>query len=269
MSDHILTLIEVRDGVPVYGDKPTEPGTSTLGCMGFDPPVSSGETAKPLDTAPVSRDLVVRPGGAISTVADAAEPTPVSYVPPERMAATGWQEVFDQVRDLESGTGSDLTVQPGGAIHKRDEAGSQPVSVVPAVRMAAGAVSHADAVELSALDPANVENWRPVRSSGGEFSGWLFDLQPPYQAETFTFLTFRNPARGYQWDIASIRPNSDHEFGHDPHMIRTQVGGRSMPILCGPGGMPSPTLTEVRGVAAKWMYYTSARMAGLNPGFSL
>ncbi|MFS0795104.1 hypothetical protein [Microbacterium sp. 1P10AE] len=274
-DDGVLTLIEVRDGKPVRWAPAPEPMPPVDAALVGAPPTGRGVVAVRADAhLPVARpgaDLVVRPSGVITAVADEADPTPVSTVPRQRMAASGWQEVFDQVRDLESGNGPDLGVRPGGAITKHEGSTSEPVSVVPSVRMAAqpGAVTSDDVWEVSRLDPDNVENWRPVRSSNGEFSGWLFDMQPPFPGERFTFLAFRNPSRGNLWDIASIAPNVDSRFGHADHVIRTRVGGREMPILCGPAGQPSRTLTEVRGVAAKWMYYTSARMAGHNPGFSL
>jgi hypothetical protein len=61
----------------------------------------------------------------------------------------------------------------------------------------------------------------------------------------------------------------DTEYGHARHMIRAHVGGRLIPVICGPGGRPAKDLTMVRTHAAKWMAYTSARMARRNPGFSL
>jgi hypothetical protein len=280
-ENDIITLEPIRgaDGL-VWA----EPDASTLSCSGGAGATDGADltTTTKVDATdlavcptPPPADVVIGSNGGLSLIADAQDPQPLSTIPRERMAA-GWQEVFAQVRDLENGGGPELAVQPGGGITVKHEGhAEQPVSVVPSVRMAAdvaaaaASITTADAEELSRLDPENLENWTPVTSSGGEFSGWLFELRPPYQDQPFKFLTFRNPSRRNEWDVASIAPNLDRQFGHAPHMITTVVGGRKMPIICGPGGEPSPSLTVVRGVAAKWMYYTSARMAGVNPGFSL
>lgn len=129
------------------------------------------------------------------------------------------------------------------------------------------AATVAEAQELRALDPHNVEGWTPVTS--GPIDGWRFRLKDPLRDDRyFVFLTFRNPSRRNQWDISPILPIMDDAFGHDPHMIRTVIGGQSVPIICGPGGEPAPSLTAVRGVAAKWMAYTAAKLAGVQPGFS-
>jgi hypothetical protein len=58
----------------------------------------------------------------------------------------------------------------------------------------------------------------------------------------------------------------DAEFGHDTHMIRTYVGWTEIPVICGPDGLPATDLAEVRTHAAKWMAYTSGRMANLDGG---
>jgi hypothetical protein len=128
--------------------------------------------------------------------------------------------------------------------------------------------SLADVENLRRLDPGNTENWTPVRT--GHLSGWTFQLSPPFAAQgPFVFLAFRSPSDGNAFRIAPLEPVMDTQYGHAPHMISVHVGGRVIPVICGPGGRPARDLAEVRTHAAKWMAYTSARMAGRNPGFSL
>lgn len=212
-------------------------------------------------------ELVVGPGGGI--VVTGARPAALSEIPAERMAADGWQKVFETIRAEEDGrsTSQGVYVAPGGEITLAagPEAASRPLSKVPEVRMAS--LTMEQAIELQRLDPANDENWQPV--SAGGVRGWKFRLKAPFQAGYFVFFAFRNPARGNGWDIAPIYPDVDGEYGHKPHLISTTLGGERLTILCGPAGRPLPDLSAVRGTAAKWMLYTSARMAGVDPGFSL
>jgi len=126
----------------------------------------------------------------------------------------------------------------------------------------------ADVEVLRRLDPGNAEDWTPVRT--GHLSGWTFRLIPPFAGQRpFVFLAFRSPSDGNAFRIAVLEPDMDTEYGHAPHMIRVHVGGRPVPVICGPRGRPAAGLAEVRTHAAKWMAYTSARLAGRNPGFSL
>jgi hypothetical protein len=101
-------------------------------------------------------------------------------------------------------------------------------------------------------------------------SGWTFRLTPPFAGQRlFVFFAFRSPSDGNAFRIAVLDPDMDIQYGHAPHMISVHVGGRPIPVICGPGGRPARDLAEVRTHAAKWMAYTSARMSGRNPGFSL
>jgi hypothetical protein len=128
--------------------------------------------------------------------------------------------------------------------------------------------SPADVELLRRLDPDNAENWTPVRT--GRLTGWTFRFTPPLASQrAFVFFAFRSPSDGNAFRIAVLEPDMDTEYGHAPHMIRVHVGGRPVPVICGPGGRPARDLAAVRTHAAKWMAYTSARMAGRNPGFSL
>jgi hypothetical protein len=126
----------------------------------------------------------------------------------------------------------------------------------------------ADVEILRRLDPSNTEHWNPVRTE--HLSGWTFWLTPPFSGQQpFGFLAFRSPSDGNAYRIAALEPVMDTEYGHAPHMISVHIGGRTIPVICGPGGRPARNLAEVRTHAAKWMAYTSARMSGRNPRFSL
>jgi hypothetical protein len=127
--------------------------------------------------------------------------------------------------------------------------------------------SPADVEILRCLDPGNAEDWTPVRTA--RLTGWTFRLTPPFAGQRpFVFFAFRSPSDGNAFRIAVLEPDMDTEYGHAPHMIRAYVGGRAVPVICGPEGRPARDLAEVRTHAAKWMAYTSARMSGHNPGFS-
>ena len=128
--------------------------------------------------------------------------------------------------------------------------------------------SPADVEILRRLDPGNAEDWTPVRT--GRITGWTFRLMPPFAGQRpFVFFAFRSPSDGNAFRIAVLEPDMDTEYGHAWHMIRAYVGGRPVPVICGPGGRPARDLAQVRTHAAKWMAYTAARMSGRNPGFSL
>jgi hypothetical protein len=128
--------------------------------------------------------------------------------------------------------------------------------------------SPADVEVLRHLDPGNAESWAPVRT--GRIAGWTFRLAPPFAGQRpFIFFAFRCPSDGNAFRIAVLEPDMDTEYGHARHMIRAYIGGRPIPVICGPGGRPASDLAEVRTHAAKWMAYTSAWLSGRNPGFSL
>ena len=225
---------------------------------------------------PAGANLALTPEGDI--VADGGDDTghgrrPVSRIPQARMAAASWDEIAQALRVAEEGKPgvADVELRPGGQLvvtGRGKEAGT--VSRLPQARMAAvnPGPSEADVALLRRLDPGNAEGWAPVLTD--LVAGWTFRLAPPFPGQdTFVFFAFRSPSDGNAYRIAVLRPDMDAEFGHAPHMIRAHVGGRKIPVICGPGGLPAAGLAEVRAHAAKWMAYTSARMAGRNPGFSL
>ncbi len=128
--------------------------------------------------------------------------------------------------------------------------------------------SSADVEILRRLDPGNAEDWTLVRTR--RISGWTFRLMPPFAGQRpFVFFAFRSPSDGNVFRVAVLEPDMDTEYGHAWHMIRVYVGARPVPVICGPNGRPARDLAQVRTHAAKWMAYTSARMSGRNPGFSL
>jgi hypothetical protein len=136
------------------------------------------------------------------------------------------------------------------------------------MRVARLGPSTADIEILRRLDPGNTEDWVAVLT--GRIRGWTFRLTSPFPGQQpFSFFAFRSPSDGNAFRIAVLEPDMDSEYGHAWHMIRAYVGGRPIPVICGPGGGPARDLAEVRTHAAKWMAYTSARMSGHNPGFSL
>jgi hypothetical protein len=228
-----------------------------------------------VDAQPVEGQLVLRADGSLTKTASAGvKETPViSRLPKGRMAGSAsWDEIAEQLRLGEQGrsTGAEGVLQPGGVleISRVDEA-PQPLSKLPEARMAAASPgpSAADVNVLRRLDPDNVEGWEAVDT--GELTGWVFHLTPPeFDQPDFTFLAFHSPSDGNAWRISVLEPDMDYERGHGPHMITVSVGGSAVPVICGPHGAPARTLAEVRTHAAKWMAYTSRRMAGHDPGFS-
>ena len=68
--------------------------------------------------------------------------------------------------------------------------------------------------------------------------------------------------------ISPLYPDLDSQYGHEPHMITARMGGEDVPVICGPAGRAARTFADARGDAAKWMVYTSYRMAGLRPPYS-
>lgn len=228
----------------------------------------------------VGGDLVLRPGGYIAKTAlvDAEEDHVISRLPEGRMAASSsWEEIAEQLRRREEGrsTGAEVVLKPGGELEVSwdDEASPQPLSKLPEGRMAVAQAgpSARDVKTLHALDPENLEGWEPTydEDGAGELEGWIFRLTPPQpDQDEFVFLAFRSPSEGNGWRISVLEPDMDYERGHGPHMITVSVGGMTVPVICGPNGAPARNLKEVRTHAAKWMAYTSRRMAGLDPGFS-
>jgi hypothetical protein len=220
-------------------------------------------------------DLILTAGGDIATAGDRErEPQPMSRIPSERMAAASWDDIAQVLRSREEGkrSGTDVELRPGGELvlvfaeHNRE---AQPLSRLPQERMAAVTVgpSSADVEILRRLDPSNTESWTPTQT--GLISGWIFRMTPPVRSQgQFVFLAFRSPSDGNAFRVAVLEPDMDTEFGHGPHMIRVTVGGERIPVICGPGGRAARDLAEVRTHAAKWMAYTSRRIARLDPGFS-
>lgn len=200
----------------------------------------------------------------------------VSRLPTERMAAD-WDTITSTLRNKEEGLAPsvDLELRPGGAVTLvpagRDEGVvERPVSTLPTERMAAAMAgpSAGDAQEIRQLDPTNCENWSPEHR--GEFAGWTFELTPPFAAQSrFKFLVFRSPSDGNRLRISPLHPNYDHLFGHDSHMVNVRLGGYVVPVICGPNGRAASDFTQARGDAAKWMIYTSYRLAGQPAPFSL
>ncbi|GGX25346.1 hypothetical protein GCM10010297_53170 [Streptomyces malachitofuscus] len=198
---------------------------------------------------------------------------PLSRLPQERMASgerASWNEVRSMIEDMERNDGPDVELVPGGGFVRSDSSGSsQEISRIPQERMAAinPGPSRADIDLLSRLDPHNVEKWQPVVTSF--LTGWRFQMQPPCSGQLpFVFFAFRSPSDGNAFRITPIRPNLDNVISHKKHMYSVKVGGQSVSVLCGPGGRSAADVAEVRTHAAKWMAYTSLRMAGKKPRFS-
>lgn len=199
-----------------------------------------------------------------------------SRLPTQRMAsATSWDTIVETLRNKENGrtTSTDLVVRPGGGVDLvasgTTESLSEPVSTLEPERMAATMVgpSTTDVEEIRRLDPNNVERWTPCQQ--GDFSGWTFEMVPPFASQgRFKFLVFRSPSDGNRLRISPLRPTFDHLFGHAPHMINVRLGGHVVPVICGPGGRAATNFTAARGYTAKWMIYTSYRLAGRPASFS-
>ncbi|SMH32606.1 hypothetical protein SAMN06295885_0757 [Rathayibacter oskolensis] len=260
-------------------EKPTRTSTHPSSASDDDvsrarvaPRSATGAAAGSAGDSPRGELVVVDPGGSLRIVAASGVDRPVSVVPEERMAAgSDWGSIIHRIRENEEGggVGSDtVVVAPGGglALIGKGEAEARNLSRVPEVRMAGSLLD--EAYEVSRLDPDNVEEWADVPGPSGSIA-WKFALKAPWQTGHFTFLTFKNPSRRNKWDLIPIFPNLDDSFGHSVHLIPQKFGSETVTIICGPGGEPAESLTAVRGVAAKWTAYTSARLAGRDPGFSL
>jgi hypothetical protein len=197
-------------------------------------------------------------------------------IPTDRMSGSGWDQARDVISANERGDRSNsVVVQPGGKLSVVSESevsnSNRPLTVLPSDRMSAlrGATQD-DVDELSGLDPDNVEDWSVVAPSFLQgATGWRFDMDAPHQEGQFQFLAFRDPGRNNEWQVSPVYPNYIKEYGHGPHMLKTTVGGRLVPVICGPGGTTHKTLSSVRAAAAKWTLYTSCKIAKIDPGFSL
>lgn len=217
---------------------------------------------------------IARPLSATS----ARGPAAFTRLPEARMAADdsvaggSWEEIVQALRTAEEGRpgAAEVQLRPGGQLvltsRERDP---QPLSRLPKSRMAA--VNHGPSIEdvdaLRQLDPANAEQWSLVLTS--QICGWAFQMSPPFAGQPpFVFFAFRSPSDGNAYRIAVLEPDMDDEYGHRWHMIATHVGGRRVPVICGPSGKPAKDLATVRLHAAKWMIYVSALLAGHAPGFS-
>jgi hypothetical protein len=215
-------------------------------------------------------DLEAGAGGMLS---DPATRKPISVLPQERMATTpdAWAEIVRNLRDAENGRPhQDVEMRPGGALEVQAAGQARPLSRLPQEKMAGTKnpePSAEDVQEVMRIDPKRVEQWTPVTT--GLLNGWKFRLRPAPGEQEFVFLAFRSPSDGNRFRVFVIKPDVDDRFGHHDHMIKTTVGGHSIPVLCGPGGRAADTLAQARLFAGKWMSYTYRRSTlGVAPGFS-
>ena len=192
-----------------------------------------------------------------------------------RYFGAGWGQAKEVIAANEQGdNGTRLVVRPGGAldIASNSDVNSDGTSatILPGDRMSASGTNLAqDLRSLEQLDPANEENWTVVAPPWLNDKAWTFEMKPPHHSGVFKFLTFRDPTRSSQWQLSPVYPVKDDSYGHEPHMVSTQIGGVKVPVICGPGGRTHQTLSAVRGAAAKWTHYPSAEVGGLDPGFSV
>ena len=182
-----------------------------------------------------------------------------------------WDKIVQALRDAEECRPgpADVELRPGGQLVLTGRGREpQPLSRLPRSRMAANQAPAAENIDaLRQLDPGNDEQWTPVL--GDQISGWAFQMIPPFVGQPpFVFFAFRSPSDGNAYRVAVLEPDMDHEYGHRWHMIATYVGGRRVPVICGPHGKPAKDLATVRVHAAKWMAYVSSLFAGRRPGFS-
>jgi hypothetical protein len=188
-------------------------------------------------------------------------------------AANQWDRIAQALRAAEGGRSgtADVELRPGGQlVLVKPGQPPEPLSRLPRSRMAAGnrGPMASDVAFLRQLDPLNVEQWTPLLTD--QISGWAFRMTSPFAGlPPFIFFAFRSPSDANAYRIALLDPDMDEAFGHNFHMIETYVGGQRVPVICGPQGKPARDLASVRVHAAKWMAYTSARMVGQNPQFSM
>lgn len=263
-------------GQTVYTD-PSEVAVRPAATPVDTPPAPVDTAPAPGATpAPAGADFLLTGEGKIVGITPGdpdAEPDVVSVLPEGRMAAASWDQIAQTLRKVEEGKSGDADVQlrPGGTlVITGHDNPPQPVSRLPQGRMAAvnPGPSQGDVEVLRRLDPGNVEGWTPVLTD--LVAGWTFRLTPPIPGQSqFVFFAFRSPSDRNAYRTAVLEPDMDRAYGHTPHMIHANVGGQRIPVICGPAGEPASDLAAVRTHAAKWMAYTSARLAGRDPGFSL
>ena len=193
-------------------------------------------------------------------------PTPLTTVPTERLAGgPDWNRIMDALGEGER-DGADVPkigVKPGGEMVVLDQSQSQqPLSTVPRERLAAGRATRGDLAEARREDPEGKEDWRFVDDPN--IPGLRFTMTGT--GRTFVFYCVRSPAHGGRWLLTVLHPNLDDLLGHDNHMVTVSIGGETTPIVCGPGGRFNyPSLSDVRGVAAKFALYHTARLSGYVP----
>lgn len=209
-----------------------------------------------------SRDVSPRADGRLGLVTGATA-KPLSTLPRDRMAADAqadlpaeWTEIISAIRRSEDGQPArDVTAAPGGQLQLAIGGQTRPLSSLPKARMASQQhVSAEDVKEIMRIDPMRIERWSPVDRH--TLCGWTFELRPAPNAEPYNFLAFRSPNDSNLWRIFVLKPDMDNRFGHADHICRTEIGGHSIPVVCGPGGRADATLAAARATAAKWMAYT-------------
>jgi hypothetical protein len=219
-------------------------------------------------------ELVVEPGGQLviqPTETANRSPKPVSVLPSEIMAGGSWPDTVRRLAGLERHApapgdvsveaGGRLVLRRGGATSRRASVSVLPTAILCAPLIPMAEPSLDDVAEVRALDPDNVEDWTPITT--GPVRGWRFRMVSGHpDVGDFHFAAWRSPADGGRWRITPLRPNYDQVHGHRDHMATVNVGGRSVPVLCGPSGAACRTLSEVRGHAAKWKTYTTNRLLG-------
>jgi hypothetical protein len=197
----------------------------------------------------------------------ADSPDALSTLPTDRLAADDpWGRIIRSIQQSENGGEAQDTVEvrPGGQlvpVHK-GQAGT-PLSTLPEDRLAAPArTSRADLDEARRLDPDNVERWAFVDDE--QIPGLTFEMAPV--AQLFRFFCFRVAPAGGRWYLSVLDPDLDRLVGHEHHVMRLDLGGAHVPIVCRRNRDSShSTLGEVRGTAAKFALYHSLRAHGHVP----
>ncbi len=217
------------------------------------------------DTAtPTASPTVVAGDGKVG-FADA--PEAVSTLPQDRLASDDpWGRIIRTIQQSENGqkTEDAVEVHPGGQlVPVRQGKPGTPMSTLPQDRLAsASRACRADLDEVRRIDPRNVERWTFVDDS--EIPGLTFEMTPI--ARVFRFFCFRVAAAGGRWYLSVLDPNLDSLVGHENHVMRLDLGGARVPIVCRRSSDSShANLAEVRGTAAKFALYHSLRAHGHVP----
>jgi hypothetical protein len=212
---------------------------------------------------PPATSLTVRSG----IVRGENDPMPLTTVPNERLAGgPDWNRIIDALSEGERGAAVDVPkigVKPGGEMVILDQRQSQqPLSTVPRERLAAGRATRADLAEARREDPHDAECWRFIDDPN--IPGLRFTMTGT--GHRFDFFCVRSPAHGGRWLLTVLQPNLDDLIGHDHHMVTASIGGETTPIVCGPGGRFNyASLSDIRGVAAKFALYHTVRPSGHVP----